>query len=87
MKGKGVFGDDDDLKHKDNYGPVQWNSLLMRVAITVYCSEEGRKEREIGETPLKNGIFFTEVSNVCYKILILVAFLLFLKSIYIPCSI
>lgn len=53
----------------------------MRVVITVYCFEEGRKEREIGETPLKNGILFTEISNVSYKILILVAFLLFLKSV------
>lgn len=53
----------------------------MRVVITVYCSEEDRKDREIGETPLKNGILFTEISSAYYKQLILVSSLLLLKII------
>ena len=53
----------------------------MRVVITVYCSVESRKDREIRETSLKNGIPFTEISHIYYKTLVLVAILLFLKSI------
>lgn len=38
----------------------------MRLVITFYGSAENRKDRDIGEIPLKNGMLFTEIPNTYY---------------------
>lgn len=53
------FGGDNDAKHKDRI-TVQHNGAVCPCnSNIIYCSEEDRKDREIGETFLKDETSFT----------------------------